>query len=394
MISISRLYCGRPGQLDHLRYSQRGGQTRQTPADRRPVVVWNCTARCNLTCDHCYAATSDGDVGSEMDTAAAKAMLDDLARFAVPVVLFSGGEPMLREDLTELISHAAAAGLRAVVSTNGMLIDRAAAERLRQAGASYVGVSLDGLAAAHDRFRGAAGSFQAALAGIRNCRSAGLKVGLRFTVTGRNADQIGAMFSLLADEDIPRGCFYHLVYAGRGRRLMAEDLDHDACRAVVDEIIDRTAAIYAAGLTKEILTVDNHADGPYLYLRMVREGDSRAEQVLRLLRANGGNASGIGIAAIGWDGEVHADQFWRHASFGNVTERPFSRIWTDTSHPLMARLKDRRGRLRGRCRRCRFLDACNGNMRVRAEAAGGDIWGDDPACYLSDQEIAIPEGAD
>ncbi|MCJ7545039.1 MAG: radical SAM protein [Phycisphaerae bacterium] len=386
MINISRLYCGTAGTSDDLRY---GHATSRGPA-RKPVVVWNCTPRCNLSCAHCYAAGGTGS--QEMDTAAATAMLEDLAGFGVPVVLFSGGEPMLRGDLFDLIRRAAACGLRAVLSTNGTLIDARAADRLREAGAAYVGVSLDGLKEVHDGFRGAAGAFDRALEGLRHCRRAGLKTGLRLVLTRRNAHQIDGIFSLLEEEDVPRACFYHLVYTGRGAALRDEDLDHVARRAALDLLIDRTADVHRRGLAKEILTVDNHADGPYLHLRMVREGSPRAQEVWRLLKANGGNTSGEGLACVGWDGAVHPDQFWRHASLGNVQELPFSRIWTDPANPLLGALRDRHGRLKGRCGRCRYLPACNGNLRVRAESAG-DLWGDDPACYLTDDEIAPVEGA-
>jgi 12,18-didecarboxysiroheme deacetylase len=396
MIGISKLYCGTVEPSDVLRYGARSGELPshllQFSADKKPVVVWNCTRRCNLRCVHCYSHSADRLYPGEMTTEQGVALLEDLAAFGAPVVLFSGGEPMLRPDLFELASRATKLGMRAVISTNGTLIDPKSAERLRQVGLSYVGVSLDGMRETNDKFRGRDGAFDHALEGIRNCRQAGIKVGLRFTINNRNVADVSDIFNLLRDEDIPRVCFYHLVYAGRGAKLMEEDLDHDATRRVVDLIIDRTAELHAQGLPKEVLTVDNHVDGPYLYLRMLRENSPRAADVLKLLRMNAGNSSGVGIGCVSWDGAVHADQFWRHVSFGNVTERKFSDIWTDLSNPLMAMLKDKRRHITGRCATCRFLDICGGNFRVRAEAATGDLWAPDPACYLSDQEIAAPAG--
>ena len=392
MIGISKLYCGTVEPSDVLRYGARSGRLPshllQFSADKKPVVVWNCTRRCNLRCVHCYSHSADRQYPGEMTTEQGVALLEDLAAFGAPVVLFSGGEPLLRPDLFDLASRATRLGMRAVISTNGTLIDPKAAERLREVGLSYVGVSLDGMRETNDKFRGRDGAYDHALEGIRNCRQAGIKVGLRFTINNRNVSDVSDIFTLLRDEDIPRVCFYHLVYAGRGTKLMEEDLDHDATRRVVDLIIDRTAELHAQGLPKEVLTVDNHVDGPYLYLRMLREKSPRAADVLRLLRMNAGNSSGVGIGCVSWDGSVHADQFWRHVSFGNVTERKFSDIWTDLSNPLMARLKDKRRHVTGRCATCRFLDICGGNFRVRAEAATGDLWAPDPACYLGDQEIA------
>ncbi|MCJ7829973.1 MAG: SPASM domain-containing protein, partial [Desulfobacterales bacterium] len=139
---------------------------------------------------------------------------------------------------------------------------------------------------------------------------------------------------------------------------------------------------------KEVLTVDNHADGPYLYMRLLKEDPRRAKEVLELLEMNEGNNSGRGIGCVSWDGEVYADQFWRHRSFGNVRQRPFSEIWTDTSDELMRKLKEKKNHINGRCARCRWLDICAGNFRVRAEAVSGDVWAPDPACYLTDEEIA------
>lgn len=252
-------------------------------------------------------------------------------------------------------------------------------------------MSLDGLQEVHDRFRGVKGAFLEALGGIRNCLAAGLKVGLRFTVYRDNAGEVPGIFDLLEREGIPRVCFYHLVYAGRGAKLMEEDLGHAGTRQLLDLIMDRTAALFNKGQTPEVLTVDNHADGPYVYLRLLRENPERAAEVLELLQWNQGNSSGRGIGCVSWDGAVHPDQFWRHLTLGNVRRRPFSEIWEDLSHPVLGKLKDKRPHLKGRCAACRWLDICAGNFRVRAEAALGDLWAPDPACYLSDEEIAGPD---
>jgi 12,18-didecarboxysiroheme deacetylase len=393
MIGISKLYCGTVEPGDVLRY---GGDSRRLPShllqfssDKKPVVVWNVTRRCNLRCVHCYSRSEDLAYGGELTTDEGRSLLEDLAGFGVPVVLFSGGEPLTRPDLFELIERAVALRMRAVLSTNGTLITPEVAARLKQFQLSYVGVSLDGLGPVNDRFRGVSGAYERALAGIRNCKAAGIKVGLRFTITRRNVDEIDGLFDLVRSEDIPRICFYHLVYAGRGSKLMAEDLDAAAARAAIDRIIDRTAALHREGRPVEVLTVDNHADGPYLYERMRREQSPRAAAVLELLRMNRGNSSGSGIGCVSWDGSVHADQFWRHVTFGNVRERPFSAIWTDTANELMAKLKDKRPHVKGRCSMCRYLDICGGNLRVRAEAATGDLWAPDPACYLTDEETAV-----
>lgn len=390
MVGISKLYLGGVEPSDPLRYGRKSGELPshllQFSADKKPVVVWNVTSRCNLRCAHCYAAASAP--GGELDTAQAEAVVDDLAAFGCPVLLFSGGEPLLRPDVTGLARRAVAGGMRAVFSTNGTLVTRAIAEELRGIGVSYVGISLDGMRGTHDRFRRSAGAFDAALAGIRLCRDAGVKVGLRVTMTRDNVAELPALFDLMERERIPRICLYHLVYSGRGAALAGHDLPPDVRRRTLDLIIDRAAAMRARGFPAEVLTVDNHCDGPYLYLRMLRERSPRAEGVMRLLRMNGGNSTGLGIGCIGWDGTVYPDQFWRDKPLGNVRETPFSRIWgAPAPGSFLDRLRRKKSLVGGRCAACRFLDVCGGNFRARAEAATGDLWGQDPACYLTDDEI-------
>lgn len=393
MIGISKLYCGTVEPSDPLRYGRKStdlpSHLLQFSQDKKPVVVWNVGRRCNLRCVHCYSSSRDKIYEDELSTEEGKELLDDLASYGSPVILFSGGEPLMREDLLELARYATSKGMRAVISTNGTLISPEIAKELKEVGLSYVGVSLDGVGETNDRFRGVKGAFDMALSGIRNCQKAGIKVGLRFTINKRNAHDIPGIFKLLEDENIPRVCFYHLVYTGRGTKLRDEDLNHEETRQVVDQIIDLTADLYERGKPKEVLTVDNHADGVYLYLRLLREDPQRAAQVLELLNMNQGNSSGNGIACVSWDGSVHADQFWRHYSFGNVTERKFSEIWTDLNNPLMAKLKHKIPHLKGRCNVCQWKHLCGGNFRVRAEAVTGDLWAPDPACYLTGEEIGL-----
>ena len=397
MIGVSKLYCGAVEPADVLRYKRRSSQLPsgllQFSLDKKPVVVWNCTKTCNLKCMHCYAG-SDAKRYDELSTEDAKAMIDDLAAFGSPVLLFSGGEPCVRPDLVELMHHAKSAGMRVVLSTNGTLITPELAESFAQVGLSYVGVSLDGGQETHDRFRGIEGSFARAMEGLANAQKAGIKVGLRMTVNKLNFSEVDDVFDIMREREINRACFYHLVYTGRGSAMMDMDLTHEQTRAVVRRIMDRTREWFDEGGRPEILTVDNHADAVFIYLELLKEDPERAAEVMKLLQWNQGNSSGNGIGCVSWDGEVHADQFWRHFSFGNVQDRPFSEIWTDVSRTteeseLMFRLKDKRPFVKGRCAQCKWLDICGGNFRVRAEAATGDLWESDPACYLTDEEIGI-----
>lgn len=384
MLSISKMVSGRAETGDHLRYHQR-------PQAMGPVVVWNSTRVCNLKCKHCYASAVTRPDPDELTTAEARRLIDDLAEARVPVLLFSGGEPLLRPDFYELAAYARERGLRPVISTNGTLITREVAWRLKKLGVGYVGVSIDGIRETNDRIRGYDGAFEAALEGIRHCVAIGQRVGLRFTITRYNYREIETIFDLIEREQVNRVCFYHLVYAGRGSRLREQDLTPQEKRDVLDLIYRRTADLCARGLEKEILTVDNHADAVYIYLKLRKEDPARAATVWEWLRKSGGNRSGIAIGAVDWYGNVHPDQFTMNHTLGNVRERKFGEIWHDTTHPIVAGLKNRKPLLRGRCARCRWLAICNGNFRPRAEAVTGDFWASDPACYLTDAEIGLEE---
>ncbi len=380
MISLSKLLCDAQSWGDRLRYAPR-------PAGApRPIVVFNCTTRCNLTCAHCYAANEE-NAPDLLTTSQVRDIIDDLAAFGAPVLLFSGGEPLLRTDLPELIAYAAQRGLRPVISTNGTQIDAAMAGTLADAGPVYAGVSIDGLAEIHDRFRGQVGAFDAAMAGLTHAADAGIKVGLRMTVTRHNLADVPGVFDLVEARNIPRVCFYHLVYTGRGLELMNDDLSAEQKRELMDTLIARAQALLARQPGTEVLTVDNHADGVYLYLHLRRTDPARAQRCLELLTRNGGNRTGEAIACIGADGAVYADQFWRTHRLGNVLRRPFSEIWSDNGIELLGKLRNRKGLLTGRCGRCRWQEVCNGNFRARAEAVYADPWAQDPACYLTDEEI-------
>lgn len=391
MISVTKLLFATDYYGDTLRYSEDSRAAKHgVRVGAGPVVVWNSTKTCNLKCRHCYMSSDAQKYEGELTTDEAKKFIDDLADFKVPVLLFSGGEPLMRKDFFELAEYAAAKGIRPTLSTNGTLITREVAEKIKKIGVGYVGISLDGLQEVNDKFRGKEGAFQAAMEGIQNCVAVGQRVGLRFTINHHNIQELDRIFDFIEEKGINRVCFYHLVYSGRGNAMMDEDVTPEESRRAMDTIIRRTRDFEERGLEKEILTVDNHCDGVYMYLKAREEGkDELAEQMKNFISMNGGNRSGIAFAEVDPQGYVHPDQFTQHHTFGNVRERKFGDIWTDLSHPILAGLKDRKPLLKGRCAKCRFLDNCNGNFRTRAEATTGDFWESDPACYLTDEEIGL-----
>lgn len=391
MISVTKLLFATDYYGDTLRYSEDSRAAKHgVRVGAGPVVVWNSTKTCNLKCRHCYMSSDAQKYEGELTTEEAKQFIDDLADFKVPVLLFSGGEPLMRKDFFELAEYAAAKGIRPTLSTNGTLITREVAEKIKKIGVGYVGISLDGLQEVNDKFRGKEGAFQAAMEGIQNCVTVGQRVGLRFTINHHNIQELDRIFDFIEEKGINRVCFYHLVYSGRGNAMMDEDVTPEESRRAMDTIIRRTRDFEERGLEKEILTVDNHCDGVYMYLKAREEGrEELAEQMKNFISMNGGNRSGIAFAEVDPQGYVHPDQFTQHHTFGNVRERKFGDIWTDLSHPILAGLKDRKPLLKGRCAKCRFLDNCNGNFRTRAEATTGDFWESDPACYLTDEEIGL-----
>ncbi|UWG95590.1 putative heme d1 biosynthesis radical SAM protein NirJ1 [Dehalobacter sp. DCM] len=390
MISVTKLLFDTDYFGDSLRYSKAShGARNGTTEETGPVVVWNSTRTCNLHCVHCYMDSDSQKYAGELSTDEAKRLIDDLADFKVPVLLFSGGEPLIRPDFFELAAYAQAKGIRPTLSTNGTLITPEVAGKIKHIGVGYVGISLDGLRDVNDKFRGKEGAFHAAMQGIQNCVAVEQRVGLRFTINRHNFEELDNIFDFIETEKIDRVCFYHLVYSGRGQQMVDEDISPEESRHAMDTIIRRTMDFQKRGLNKEILTVDNHCDGVYLYLNALKHDPHRGERIKQLIGYNGGNRSGIAFGEIDPYGYVHPDQFTQHITFGNVRERKFSEIWTDSNHPIMAGLKDRKSLLKGRCSQCQYVSFCNGNFRTRAEAVTGDFWESDPACYLTDTEIGI-----
>lgn len=382
MLSVSKLLgstiSGRES-TESMRYSK----------DERPVVVWNITRSCGLHCVHCYNSSEEKTYPGELTTNEARKVIDGLSEYEVPVIIFSGGDPLLRGDLFDLIAYSKKKGIRPVLSTSGVTIDRDAARKIKDSGVLYVGVSLDGGEETNDRLRGMKGAFNLALDAVRHCRDLGLVVGLRFTMSKKTVQELPVVFDLLEKENIQRGYFAHLVYSGRGEKFSREDLDHAETRQAVEYIFERASDFIKRGLKKDIVTGSNDVDGVYLYLKLLKSDPERAQKLYGLLLGRGGNSSGVKLGNIDNLGFVHADQFWSQHSFGNVKERPFGEIWTDTADPVMRVLKNRKGAVKGRCSVCPHFDVCGGNYRVRAEFVTGDLWAEDPACYLTDSELGI-----
>lgn len=361
------------------------GPARKPPG---PVVIWNLIRRCNLTCKHCYSISADKDFAGELSQDEVFAVMDDLKAFKVPALILSGGEPLLRPDFFAIARRSKALGFFTALSSNGTLIDEKMMERIVAIDFDYVGISLDGLGATHDKFRRMAGAFDRSLHALRLCRDAGLKVGVRFTLTQDNFADLPGLLQLVDDEGIDRFYFSHLNYAGRGNKNRRDDAHHRMTREAMELLFDSCWRYQQRGMQKEFTTGNNDADGVFLLHWVRREFPEKAAHIEAKLRQWGGNASGVNVANIDNLGNVHPDTMWWHHTLGNVRERPFSAIWPDTSDPLLAGLKQRPRPVKGRCATCAYLAICNGNTRVRAQQLTGDPWAEDPGCYLTDEEIA------
>jgi heme d1 biosynthesis radical SAM protein NirJ len=354
-----------------------------------PVVVWNLIRRCNLTCKHCYSISADKDFSGELSNFELFSVMEDLKTFGVPVLILSGGEPLLHRDIFTISHHAKKMGFYVALSSNGTLIDETNISAIEGVGYNYVGISLDGIGEIHDKFRRQQGAFDKALHAVRLCRNRGIKVGIRFTLTQDNVFDFPKILQLLDAENIDKFYLSHLNYAGRGDKNRRDDVVHQMTRQAMDLLFDTCWTAVQAGKRREFVTGNNDADGVYLLFWVQKHFPDKVAHIKAKLTQWGGNSAGVNIANIDNMGTVHPDTFWSQYHLGNVRERPFSDIWQDISDPLMAGLKQRPRPLKGRCGKCAYLAICGGNTRVRAYQMTGDFWAEDPACYLTDEEIGI-----
>lgn len=365
---------------------------RHRSGPQRPVVIWNLTRRCNLKCRHCYAVAADHHFPGELTSGEAFTVLDDLAQYRIPALILSGGEPLSRPDTLDIARRSKAHGLYTALSSNGTPIDDRTADEIAAIGFDYVGISLDGIGKTNDWFRGQYGAYDAALAGVRASLARGIKVGLRYTMTAENAEQLPDLLDVAMSEGVEKFYLSHLVYAGRGNKNRMDDTNRAVTRAGLDLLLERAWSAIHSGHDFEIVTGNNDADAVYfLHWAERRFGSSAAAHVRAHLEAWGGNSSGCGVANIDTQGIVHPDTYWSGYSLDSVRNRRFSEIWEDLSDPMLAGLRQKPRPLKGRCGACSYRAVCGGNTRIRALQLTGDPWEADPACYLSNAEIGLPE---
>ncbi|WP_204115866.1 heme d1 biosynthesis radical SAM protein NirJ [Shimia biformata] len=359
------------------------------PGPVKPVVIWNLTRRCNLKCRHCYTVSADVNFPGELTHEQAMATLEDLGEFKVPALILSGGEPLDRFDIFELAQRARKLVRVLALSTNGTKIHGETADRVAEIGFNYVGISIDGIGATNDWFRGVDGAFDDAVRGVRELKKRGVKVGLRFCLTEGTQHHLPDLLKLCDDEGVDKFYLSHLVYAGRGDKNRGEDAEHLPTRRGMDLLLERAWESVSGGRYLDIVTGNNDADAGY-FLRWATErfDEATVANMREHLVQWGGNSSGLGVANIDFLGKVHPDTYWSDYTVGNVKTSTFSELWTGDDK-MLAMLRTRPRPLKGRCGACALKDVCGGNTRIRALQLTGDPWAEDPACYLSDEEIGV-----
>ncbi len=238
-----------------------------TPTGRRrippgPVVIWNLIRRCNLACKHCYSISADYNFPNELTTDEIYSVMDDLKDYHVPVLILSGGEPLLHPDIFPISQRAKDMGFYVGLSTNGTLINKDNIQQIRESNYDYVGISIDGIGETHDYFRHKKGAYAASLNAIRLCRDHGIKVGIRFTITQDNAHQLPQVLKLMDTEDINKFYLSHLNYSGRGNRNRKDDATHIMTRKALDMIFDKCWDDVNNNTEREYVTGNNDAVMP------------------------------------------------------------------------------------------------------------------------------------
>ncbi len=362
------------------------GKKRTPPG---PVVIWNLIRRCNLTCKHCYTTSANTHFPGELDTQEVFQVMDDLKAYGVPVLILSGGEPLLREDIFDIAARAKSMGFYVGLSSNGTLINRENIQDIARVGFNYVGVSIDGLRENNDVFRQMDGGFDAALGGLELCKEHDIKAGLRFTLTEQNSADLPALLEIMRSRQIEKFYLSHLNYSGRGKRNRKGDAYFKTTREAMDLLFERAWEDVCAGRETEYVTGNNDADGVYLLHWVAKKMPEKYDLLRSHLEQWGGNASGMHISNIDNLGNVHPDTFWWNHTLGNVKETPFSEIWEHTTDELMLGLRASPRAISGRCGDCHYFNICGGNTRTRAYSYDGNYWGEDPGCYLDNQEIGL-----
>ena len=345
------------------------------------IAIWNFTNRCNLNCMHCYSKSGLNAVDTLATEDIKKTILQMKAE-GVKFIIFSGGEPLTRKDIFEIADFCKENGVVTYLSSNGLYFTRKNIDRIISS-FNYIGVSIDGDEKTHDRFRGLPGAFRETLKAVQMANDAGGRVGIRFTMTKETIDSLPFIFELAEKEQIPKIYISHLVYSGRGYDNLAMDLTKQERRKAVEYILDKAFEYYETQREIEIVTGNMEMDAVVFLERFSQRYPSYAEEMKKRLLAWGGNSAGRKLLNINSEGDVRPDPFFPF-TIGNILKEDFKEIWSNKE--LLDRLREHPRKLGGICATCKQIAICNGGSRSRAYAISGDLWAEDPSCYLTKEE--------
>jgi radical SAM protein with 4Fe4S-binding SPASM domain len=315
--------------------------------------------------------------------------LPKLKANGVKFLIFSGGEPLTRKDLFDIADRCRELGIITYLSTNGLYVGQKNARKILDT-FNYVGISIDGSEKTHDYFRGLEGSFKMSMESVRLLNSFhDTKVGIRFTITKDTYDDLKFIFALAEKENIPKIYISHLVYSGRGLENLEMDLTKEQRRQAVEFILDKAFTYYEEGRDIEIVTGNMEQDAILFLKKFGKKYPEHKDEMQKRLREWGGNSAGRKLLNIDSEGNVKPDPFFPQY-IGNIFNQDFSDIWTNSPSQLLQKLRQHPRDISGKCANCSMIDICNGGSRSRAYAIYGDMWAEDPSCYLTEEEI---EGA-
>ena len=349
------------------------------------IAIWNFTNRCNLSCLHCYSK-ADLESIDTLKTEDILAVLPKLKANGIKFLIFSGGEPLTRTDIYEIANECKKIGIMTYLSTNGLYVRKSNAEKILDT-FNYIGISIDGSEKVHDKFRGLEGSFKESMKAVDLLNSYGkTKVGIRFTITKDTYDDLEFIFDLAERHNIPKIYISHLVYSGRGLDNLDMDLSKEQRITAVNYILDKAFEYHENNRDIEVVTGNMEMDAILFYDKFIAKYPQHADEMKKRLKAWGGNSAGRKLLNIDSEGNVKPDPFFP-AYIGNILKEDFSDIWSNKPIELLQKLRVHPRELGGKCKDCKYLEICNGGSRSRAYAIYGDMWQEDPSCYLKDVTI-------
>jgi len=346
------------------------------------IAIWNFTNRCNLSCLHCYSKSTLDEIDT-LTTSQIKKTILEMKNEGVKFIIFSGGEPLTRKDIFEIADFCKEHKIITYLSSNGLYFTKSNIQKITDS-FNYIGISIDGDASTHDYFRGLKGAFEETLKAVKLVNATDAKVGIRFTMTKETINSLKYIFELVEKENIQKIYISHLVYSGRGFDNLKMDLTKEQRRKAVEFILDKAFEYYETGRDIEIVTGNMEMDAVLFFNKFKKKYPKLKEKMRKRLITWGGNSAGKKLVNINSEGDVRPDPFFP-LTIGNIIKQDFSDIWTNGD--LLDNLRIHpRNQINGNCKSCKQLDICNGGSRARAYAINGDLWAEDPSCYLTQEE--------